>query len=46
MRKIIDAEETLKDMFMQFGCKKVFKKDGQLTINALKNYYDKITMKK
>ena len=42
MRKIIDAEETLEDMFMHFGCKKVFKKDGELTANAFKNYYDKV----
>lgn len=42
MRKIIDAEETLEDMFMQFGCNKVFKKNGDFTKDALKNYYDKV----
>lgn len=34
--------ETLEDMFMKFGCKKVFKKDGTLTANAVYNYYNKV----
>ena len=35
MRKIIDAEETLEDMFMQFGCKKVFKNGRQITYTSI-----------